>query len=246
MKRYYYALIGGMLLALACLGDGPFEEAFAQGNAYYTEGGYAEAVASYTQALEEGGHSAALHYNLGNTYYRLGEIGRAILNYERARWLDPRNPDIAANLRLARKDLPEQTTGALERWTALLSTDGWIYVLVASFWAGLILVAFLPGVRWVGRWILLGMCVLACVGALVGLTGWHLARNDGVVLADETPLRSAPASGSPVARYLRAGEEGRFIEMHGDYQRVALPDGSRGWVAVGAFERILPAVLHKK
>ncbi len=44
----------------------------------------------------------ALFYNLGNAYFRTGDLGRAILNYERALALDPSQPEARANLQLAR------------------------------------------------------------------------------------------------------------------------------------------------
>ncbi len=44
------------------------------------------------------GYSAAALYNLANAYARAGKPGLAVLNYERAKLLDPQDPDIDANL----------------------------------------------------------------------------------------------------------------------------------------------------
>lgn len=49
------------------------------------------------------GYSAAALYNLANAYARSGKPGFAVLNYERARLLDPNDPDIDANLRHVRE-----------------------------------------------------------------------------------------------------------------------------------------------
>ena len=43
-----------------------------------------------------------MFYNLGNAQYRAGDLGRAILNYERALALEPQHPEAEANLRLVR------------------------------------------------------------------------------------------------------------------------------------------------
>ena len=51
----------------------------------------------YEQALEVGGASGAVLFNLGNAYFKQSRLGPALLNYERARRLLPRDPDIAAN-----------------------------------------------------------------------------------------------------------------------------------------------------
>ena len=61
------------------------EAFFDEGNRLYREGDYAGAVESYERIRESGFESGALHYNLGNAWFRLGEIGPAILHYERAR-----------------------------------------------------------------------------------------------------------------------------------------------------------------
>ncbi len=59
--------------------------------------------------------TAALFYNLGNAYYKQGDHGRAILNYRRAQQLAPRDPDIEANLALARAQAVDQFE-AVEAW----------------------------------------------------------------------------------------------------------------------------------
>ena len=67
----------------------------------YQKGKYPEAAQAYEHLLQEGEH-ADLYYNLGNAYYRMNDIGRCILNYERAALRDPGNSDIQFNLALAR------------------------------------------------------------------------------------------------------------------------------------------------
>ena len=76
---------------------------FDQANQHFQAGNFAGAAEAYQAEINSGGASAALLYNLGNSQYRMGEFGRAILSYERARLLTPRDPDLLANLSLARK-----------------------------------------------------------------------------------------------------------------------------------------------
>lgn len=61
-----------------------------------------EATDLYETALAGGFRNGQIYYNLGNTYYRRGELGKAIVNYRRAVRLMPRNADLNANLRLAK------------------------------------------------------------------------------------------------------------------------------------------------
>ncbi|MCR4319495.1 MAG: hypothetical protein NUV74_04045, partial [Candidatus Brocadiaceae bacterium] len=72
-----------------------------------------EAASQYETILTHGFEHGQIYYNLGNTYYRKGELGRAILNYRKAQRLIPRNADLNANLRLAKnstedKELPNE------------------------------------------------------------------------------------------------------------------------------------------
>lgn len=69
-----------------------------QADSAYTDDDFATAAALYTQAISEQGPSAKLYYNLGNSYYRAGKPGNAILSYERALRLDPTDEDIRYNL----------------------------------------------------------------------------------------------------------------------------------------------------
>lgn len=67
----------------------------------YLADDYALATTLYLDAEKESGSSSALLYNIGNSYYRSGEIGKAILYYKRALKLDPTNSDARQNLQFA-------------------------------------------------------------------------------------------------------------------------------------------------
>src|SRR4029077_10622714 len=69
------------------------DEAWRRGNDAYLRGDYAGAVAAYQELDRQGLVSADLTFNLGNAYYRQGNLGRAIWAYERAAALDPDDED---------------------------------------------------------------------------------------------------------------------------------------------------------
>jgi tetratricopeptide (TPR) repeat protein len=81
---------------------------FNRANALYDGGEYEQAAQLYERLVDAGLTDASLFYNLGNSYYKSGAIGRAVLYYERARRLDPRNEDINANLSMARSLLRDR------------------------------------------------------------------------------------------------------------------------------------------
>jgi tetratricopeptide (TPR) repeat protein len=74
---------------------------------------YDKAAAAYEEILRGGKESGALYYNLGNSYFKKGSLGKAVLNYERARRLIPRDGDLDFNLEYARQLAPTPTEGGV-------------------------------------------------------------------------------------------------------------------------------------
>lgn len=70
----------------------------ADADSAYNSLAYSRALELYREACDSLGASSDLYYNIGNTYYRLGDAGRAIIWYERALQLDPTNDDARTNL----------------------------------------------------------------------------------------------------------------------------------------------------
>ncbi|MDE7124928.1 MAG: tetratricopeptide repeat protein, partial [Muribaculaceae bacterium] len=93
MKRILFALISTLISLCSSATD-----LVAQADSAYTSEDYRTAAKLYTRAIEEDGASATVLYNLGNTYFRMGSIGKSILNYERALKLNPSFKDARTNL----------------------------------------------------------------------------------------------------------------------------------------------------
>ena len=73
----------------------------------YSNGDYVQAISIYETMTQEG-ESDELYYNLGNAYYKNNQIGKAILNYERALRLNPSYDDAAFNLQLANEKIQDK------------------------------------------------------------------------------------------------------------------------------------------
>ena len=83
------------LLFFPALLTAQIEPFFIQGNTHYQNGQYREAIESYESVLQAGFTSPELYYNLGNAYFKLDERGKAVLYFEKAKKLAPRDADIA-------------------------------------------------------------------------------------------------------------------------------------------------------
>lgn len=94
---------------------------FERANAAYEAGNYAAAVDDYERAAASGVTAPDLFYNLGNAYFKQGDLGRAVLWFERARRLAPRDDDVRENLDLTRSLLRDQELlAASPRWRSAL------------------------------------------------------------------------------------------------------------------------------
>ncbi|MDA0312354.1 MAG: tetratricopeptide repeat protein, partial [Gemmatimonadetes bacterium] len=116
-------------------------EILERGNQLYQEGDYEGAVDAYEIVLASGHESADLHYNLGNAYFKGGQLGRSILAWERALDRAPGDPDIRANLDLARsltadavEPLPRFWLISAWSWWFRLVPRGLLIVFVSTAW----------------------------------------------------------------------------------------------------------------
>jgi len=234
----------GMLLFLASArivlaATGDFEAA----NQLYDQGKFSEARTRYESLEAAGEWSPNLFYNLGNCDYRLGEPGRAMLEYERALALDPRHPEAKANLALLRNQ-----TGArlpAPSWEQYiftgLSRDAWAMVAVVAGWMTVFGLAALATSRrsgTAGLW--LATIGAAVVGAYAGGVLWLSAQERGtaIVVANSVEARLAPADSAGLADSLPAGSRVRVLSERGDWVYCELPGQSRGWVPQNTIEKV--------
>ena len=79
---------------------------FSDGNEYYNNNQFDDAIEAYESILNRGFYSVDLYYNLGNAYYRLDDFANARWSYEMGIIKDPRNKDIFHNLVLTKQKIP--------------------------------------------------------------------------------------------------------------------------------------------
>lgn len=228
------------------------EDAFERGNAAYAEGDFAAAADAYRTVLDYRVRDARVHYNLGNSEFRLRRLGPAILNYEKARRLDPADLEIQANLRFAqgyrfdRVEVQEPMAlgVALQRVQAVLGIDGQAGLVVALFWAAAGLLAW--GLSRQGRfgaahgWVL---AVLLSLLLLAGLSWWNtyerlVRRELAVVLAPAAEIVAGPGPSNPSLLTVHEGLTVVILDERDDWVQVSLPNGINGWLAAQTIGRV--------
>lgn len=206
----------------------------------------------YIQALEEGGASAALHYNLANTCVRLGELPDAIAGYRRALCYAPNDADIRANLQYARKlrkdhfqpYAPSPVLKKLFFWHYGLPFGTRLHIAVAVsalFW----FCASLALWHWQRRTLrasvaLLALCTLTAWGSIAVSCRQAATERHAVILAEEVIPRQGDAESYAAAfdLPLHAGTEVDILRVRGKWTEIRLPNGLPGWLPADALLEI--------
>lgn len=125
---------------ILCASNAIYASTAQDADSAYAQRDYAAALSGYRKALDTDGTSSDLYYNLANTYYRLGNIGQAVLCYERALKINPANDDAVANLQFVRSRIqgsPEDDSTFLSKMhqsiKAGMSPDAWAWVAFSVF-----------------------------------------------------------------------------------------------------------------
>jgi len=219
-------------------------------NNAFSQGHYSEAAQGYEAILAQQGYSAPVLFNLANARQREGQLGRAILNYERAALLSPNDPDIAANLRAAR-----QKAGAEPEHPSPIQIAA--HTLTMNTWFGLASVALflfavsrpLKLLRPQARRSLNVVSVLAALALAVAVGALELRSPDlrrAVVVTPDAVAGVSPVTMAAPVFKLRAGEIVTFQQTHRNFVLVRNHAGREGWVKMDEVALVMPpATLHK-
>ncbi|MFT5699741.1 MAG: tetratricopeptide (TPR) repeat protein [Desulforhopalus sp.] len=243
LKRLCHILILLLLTGFAVtVQAGDVESRFEAGNAAYSLGEYDKAIDIYSEILAQEGNGSGLLYNLANSYAQKGEVGLAILNYERALKLTPSDPNILGNLAKVRKDkgLFIEEPGKVGRFFSTLSLDGWTLLAFGCLlYLLMFLILRLKYKSFPRSFSLSGACAaLLLILSIFGAAYSYQTYNPLVVVAKDVKLQISPFEG---AASTGAVEEGRLlfpVKQHGDYWYAADRSGRKGWLKMDVVERI--------
>jgi len=227
-----------------------FAGEFKAANVLYDEGRFAEAAAAFEKIEPK---TANVYFNLGNALFRQGKLGLALLNYERARRLAPRDPDILANVRFAQQKLGvDEVNAPPKAWQRFLclavesrTIGEWSVYELAGLWLTVLAI---------GGWLAVpklrtGLLVIS-VAAFFGFAvsafalGYRVVNDraapEAIVVAGDTEARFAPLPDSTVHFRLPEGGKVAIREDRGQWLFIERADGQQGWVRNDAVARLTP------
>ena len=225
-------------------------EQFTMANKFYEEKDFASAIRLYEAALKQGVESATLYYNLGNAYFKTGDIGHAVLNYLRAKRLAPSDEDINHNLEFVRQFSRVQMEGvALNPINSFLNRIVEPYRLTTLAWisSGIfilfcIVLMFRFGIGYNGTFVRTSTVILLVLLLVAGGLTTFKYRTDYIteraVIVKETEVLSGPTDKADIEFQGTPGLIVEIISESGNYCDVLFENKRRGWVLKEDIEKV--------
>lgn len=219
----------------------------------YAQGHFQQAIKGYEELLKQG-VSTDLYYNLGNAYYRMDEIPRAVLNYERALLLSPGDADVRFNLQMARSKTIDKITPESEMFFVtwyhslvnLTNVDSWARLALCALALAivLVLVYLFASAIWLRKLGFFGALAMLLLFAGANLLAYaqkqsFVRRSGAIIMAPAVTVKSTPAQQGTDLFILH---EGTRVEITDggmrQWKRIRVADGKEGWIETSQMEVI--------
>ena len=234
--------------------DAYVDSLFNAASAAYSEGQWAEAAGTYTAIENLGLESPALYCNMGNAWFKSGDVAKAMLYYERALKLDPSYDDARYNIAVISDFIQDRIEPVpefiLKTWTRdlcyILDSDTWavISLIFLAAVAVSLLLLFLSSslaLRRIGFFSAIAAFLLTVMS--VSFAFWQKAdysRKDGaVIMVPVVSVKSSPSSDTSTDLFiLHEGTKVVILDEVGDWRNIELADGRQGWMKSADMEVI--------
>jgi len=220
---------------------------FYKGNALYEEGKYDKAIHEFTTLLDRGLESGNLYYNMGNSYFKKGELGKAILNYERAKRLIPRDSDLKSNYKFATSRI-QYDISLKSSWVKrvinifnFLSLNEITFFLSSAF---VLAILFLILRLFIRRFRKYTLAVTSCLTIVIMLLSIPLVERimlldtQAVVISENPEVRFEPLEDATTHFILYEGMKIITLQTNKEWTKIRRDDGKVGWVKGGEIEKI--------
>ena len=260
MKAKVIRIIGlALILTLSALAADPGRDMlFKQAVSEYAAENYTKATKTFQKLVKSGDVSWELFYNLGNAYYRQGQLGSAIQYWEKAKLLAPSQSDINHNLAIAEQQLVDKVVlpdmFPLFRWYEQLQKQLPLDLAVAFIgFLFFLMVLILALVRRSQRknntdrktsYITITAVFLSLIVILTAITmnTAHQRKSEkyAIILADEAMVLSEPDDDAAVLFILHEGSKVKVNKnIEDSWSNISYFDDKVGWIkkpAIGAIE----------
>lgn len=223
-----------------------------QANEMYKQANYSDAAKLYESELKKG-VAPQLYYNLGNAYYKTGEIGLSILNYERALRLKPNYKEAEANLKFVQQKVVDNLTTSpgffVKRWAESImewfTSNQWAVISMLTFTLslGLFLLFAFSKERHIRKlafylsFVIFSISITAFV--LSGLRKDEMLKHrNAIIMSGAVTAKSSPDKSGTDLFQLHEGTKVKVKSTLSNWAEIVIENGAVGWVEESTIERI--------
>lgn len=210
----------------------------------YEKGEFNKSIELYDSLLNSGFYSTSLFYNLGNSYFKAGEFGNAMLYFEKALKYDPNNKDIQQNIFLTKRkidsEIIELPVFFLKRWwnniSNIFSLGIWTFFSILFM---IIMVLFI-GLLWFNKggrlisyanyFIIISLTFFIISTFAANTRRNQIYNNKNAILLKENRIYSGPDIRSEILYKLQPGEKLMLKDSLENWYKVQLMNKEIGWI----------------
>jgi len=226
---------------------------FVLANRHYQQNEFDLAVKTYQQLIEKGIQTPEILYNLGNAYFKNGNLGYAILYYEKAKLLAPHDDDINQNLAIANARVLDKIDVIpdffIKRWiyqlVNLLPSNTWAIIGLITFAAmlALFMLYFFSGninIKRIGFYSAVSLLLLSMLTYWCSLKRkkYITENNTAIVLEPSVSIKSSPDTEGNNVFVLHEGTKVMIADSIENWKEIRLTNGNKGWLESKAIQSI--------
>ncbi|MBN1768085.1 MAG: tetratricopeptide repeat protein [Prolixibacteraceae bacterium] len=222
-------------------------------NEAYAANEFEKAVSLYESILDSGYESSELYFNLGNAYYKSNQLPKAILNYERARLLNPKDEDIQFNLELANQFVVDKIEALprpfLAKWgNSLVNTftsNQWAFTSIASFVLMLTLALVYLLSRRIGfRKLAFALSIVFLLISIASFVFSYqqknkiIQHNHAIIFNPTVTVKASPDDSGTDLFVIHEGLKVSIEQKLDNWVEIKIEDGNSGWIKNEVMEEI--------
>ena len=232
------------LMVVACSYSMDSHKLFNEANDLFINKKYKNSIELYEKIIDEGQKNSSVFYNLGNAYFRLGDIGQAIWAYKHANKFSPRDKDIIHNFKIAEAKKIDRINSPplfiLHDFYRKIKSSMTIFELISL--GGILL--FIFSLLWIKQ-IFSGeknvlsksifqilLTVIITVHAVIVDMAFERKRiSNEAIIVEKSDAQSGPFSGNnKILFQINEGSVVEVLEEKNNWSEIILFDGKKGWV----------------
>lgn len=253
MRKSLLTILSFFILFYSAITAQDLNSQMESGNNFYQNKQFEEAIKSYESILNQGYVSSELFYNLGNAYYRIGQLGKSILFYEKSLKLDPSNEDAAYNLKIVNA----RTVDKIQEIPPLFFVKWWNILLTyftSTGWQIIIFIFYILFLICIGLYFLIRNLQIQKLSFIFGILNFtalvlsvilfissisrESSYNSGILLKSVLSAKISPDRQSNDAFVIHEGTKFEIEDKVNNWTKIKLSDGKVGWLPSNSFEPI--------